>query len=215
MEAVIFDLDGVLVDSMPTHVLAWQSAFANVAEITVTDRDIYLLEGMRGIELITKIFDKTVGDRSLAHKILEEKNRVFRSIRRSNPFEGAAEMVERISCPKAVVSGSAKEDVETILDEAFGDSTFSAIVTADDVSAGNPDPRAFLEASKRLGVNPRASLVVENAPLGAVAAGRAGMECYIALNNTPLNRDDFGKFQEEKIFETTALLAKVLEGICQ
>ena len=56
-KAAIFDLDGVLVNSMPLHIKAWRSAFQEVAGISVTERDLYLLEGMRGAELIQKIFE--------------------------------------------------------------------------------------------------------------------------------------------------------------
>ena len=56
MKGVIFDLDGVLVDSMPTHFQCWKQAFENIAGIKVTQRQLYLLEGMRGIELIVKTF---------------------------------------------------------------------------------------------------------------------------------------------------------------
>ena len=214
MEAVIFDLDGVLVDSMPTHVRSWQSAFESIAGIKVTERDIYLLEGMRGMELIEKIFEQK-GDTGDAKKIHEEKNKVFRSIRSSDPFEGASEMLERISCPKALVSGSAKKDVEAILEEAFGSLKFATIITADDVKVGKPDPTAFLEAASRVGVSPRKAAVVENAPLGATAAKNAGMDCFIALNNTPLAFEDFrDKVPPERIFKTTGSLAKLLVGMC-
>lgn len=215
MGAVIFDLDGVLVDSMPAHVRAWQSAFESIAGIKVTERDIYLLEGMRGMELIMKIFEQRGGDNSRAKQVHDEKNRVFRSTRRSVPFAGAARMLERISCPKAIVSGSARADVEPVLDEAFGKSKFSAIITADDVKAGKPDPSAFLEAAKQLKISPQEAVVIENAPLGAGAARKAGMICFIALNNTPLAIDDFrSTIQEERVFKTTVSLAEILAGMC-
>jgi len=215
MDAIIFDLDGVLVDSMPTHVRAWQAAFESVAGVKVTKREIYLLEGMRGMELIMKIFGQKGKDNSLAKEVLDEKNRVFRSIRRSDPFDGAARMLDLITCAKAVVSGSAKADVEAILGEAFGKSKFSTIITADDVKVGKPDPTVFLEASRQLKVSAKKAVVVENAPLGAEAARRAGMGCYIALNNTPLERDDFGStIQDDRIFRTISSLADILVSMC-
>lgn len=215
MGAVIFDLDGVLIDSMPTHVRAWQSAFESIAGIKVTERDIYLLEGMRGMELIMKMFEQRGGDSLLAKQVLDEKNRIFRSARRSVPFDGAAKMLDRLSCPKAVVSGSAKADVEPILDEAFGKSKFSTVITADDVKAGKPDPFAFLEAAKQLKVIPQEAVVIENAPLGAEAARKAGMICFIALNNTPLAIDDFKSIvREDRVFKTTGSLAEILVSMC-
>jgi HAD superfamily hydrolase (TIGR01509 family) len=215
MEGIIFDLDGVLVDSMPTHVRAWQAAFESVAGVKVTEREIYLLEGMRGMELIMKIFGQKGKDNSLAKEVQDEKNRVFRSIRRSDPFDGAAKMLDLISRPKAVVSGSAKADVEAILGEASGKSKFSAIIMADDVKVGKPNPTAFLEAARQLKVSAQKAVVVENAPLGAVAARKAGMGCHIALNSTPLLRDDFrSTIQDNRIFRTTSSFSDFLVGMC-
>jgi HAD superfamily hydrolase (TIGR01509 family) len=215
MDAIIFDLDGVLVDSMPTHVRAWQEAFENVAGISVTERDIYLLEGMRGMELIARIFEKKGGDMSLAKKVNDEKNKVFRSTRSSRPFDGAAELLDRITCPKALVSGSARQDVEAIVKEAFGANKFAVTLTADDVNAGKPDPTAFVEAANRIGSSPSSVTVVENAPLGALAAEKAGMQCFIALNNTPLVPSDFGDIvKPEKMFRTTDSLGRILVGLC-
>ena len=212
MEGIIFDLDGVLVDSMPTHFKAWKEAFEEIAGIKVAERDVYLLEGMRGMELVEKIFDqKKVSDHSLVRKVHDEKSRIFKSIRSSEPFKGVREMIEDIKCAKAVVSGSTKHDVETILEEAFGKNKFNAIITADDIKKGKPDPSAFLEALNRMKVKPKDAVVVENAPLGAQAANNAGIACYVALNNTPLTRSDFkGIIPEERIFERTGQLRRVL-----
>jgi beta-phosphoglucomutase-like phosphatase (HAD superfamily) len=212
VEGVIFDLDGVLVNSMPTHVQAWKVAFIKIAGLEITERDIYLLEGMRGMELVEKIFEqKNFSDRSLARKVHDEKSRIFKGIRSSEPFEGVMEMIDCIRCAKAVVSGSSLTDVETILDEAFGKDRFDVMITADDIEKGKPDPSAFLGALRRMEVKPQDAVVVENAPLGVRAANNAGIACYVALNNTPLAMSDFkGIIAEDRIFEKTGMLRKVL-----
>lgn len=212
MEGVIFDLDGVLVNSMPTHFQAWKAAFSKVAGLEIAERDVYLLEGMRGMELIEKIFEqKNFSKRSLAQKVHDEKSRIFKAIRSSEPFEGVREMIAGMECSKAVVSGSTKNDVETILEEAFGRDMFDAIITADDTEKGKPDPSAFLDALERITVRPKDAVVVENAPLGVKAANSAGIGCYVVLNNTPLARSDFGgMIPQDRIFEKTGLLRKVL-----
>jgi beta-phosphoglucomutase len=212
VEGLIFDLDGVLVNSMPTHFQAWKAAFAKVAGIEIAERDVYLLEGMRGIELIEKIFEqKNFSERSLSRKVHDEKAQIFKEIRSSEPFEGVREMIAGMECSKAVVSGSTKNDVETILEEAFGRDNFDAIITADDIEKGKPDPSAFLEALERIKVSPKDAVVVENAPLGVMAANNAGIGCYLVLNNTPLSRSDFGgMIQQNRIFEKTGLLRNVL-----
>lgn len=212
MDGVIFDLDGVLVNSMPTHFQAWKQAFARITGLQVTERDIYLLEGMRGVELIKKIFEqKKFSDYSAVRKVHEEKSRIFKSIRSSEPFEGVQEMINGMKCVRAVVSGSTREDVETILEEAFGRDKFDAVITADDIEKGKPDPSAFLEALDRMKVRPENAIVVENSPLGAKAAKDASILCYVALNNSPLDRSDFaGIIPEDRIFDRTSHLREVL-----
>ncbi|HJS68648.1 MAG TPA: HAD family phosphatase [Nitrososphaera sp.] len=213
MQAVIFDLDGVLVNSMLTHFQAWKVAFAKIAGIEIAERDVYLLEGMRGMELVEKIFGQNnfSSNRSLARKVHDEKSKIFKGIRSSEPFEGVREIIDCIRCSKAVVSGSTRNDVETILEEAFGRGSFDVTITADDIEKGKPDPSAFLEALSRMKVEPRDALVVENAPPGVRAANSAGIACYVVLNNTPLVRSDFKSIiPEGRILEKTGLLRKVL-----
>lgn len=212
MEGVIFDLDGVLVNSMPTHFQAWKTAFAEIAGIEIDERDIYLLEGMRGKEIVEKIFEqRNFSNRSLVRKVYDEKSEIFKGIRSSKPFEGVREMLDCIRCAKAVVSGSTRNDVETMLEEAFGRDGFNVMITADDTKKGKPDPSAFLEALGLMEIKPADALVVENAPLGVKAANSAGIPCYVALNNTPLARSDFKDLiDEDRIFEKTGMLRNVL-----
>ena len=212
MEGVIFDLDGVLVNSMPTHFQAWKAAFAKIAGLEISERDIYLLEGMRGMELVAKIFkQKKLSNHSLARKVLDEKSKIFKKIRSSESFEGVKEMIGDMTCTKAVVSGSTKNDVETILEESFGKDRFDFTITADDIDRGKPDPSGFLEALKQMKIKPKDVVVVENAPLGIKAANSAGISCFAVLNNTPLSRSDFdGIISQDRIFEKTAMLRRLL-----
>ena len=113
MKGVIFDMDGVLVDSMPDHYQAWKTVFKEIANIDVDERSIYLLEGMRGSELVKKVLEqKRIRDYSIVDKLNKEKNEIFKKNRRSVPFDSVKEIVTSLKCSKAVVSGSARKDVE-------------------------------------------------------------------------------------------------------
>ena len=213
-DAVIFDLDGVLVDSMPTHVKCWQQAFGTIG-LSIAAGEFYRLEGMRGHELVRKILlEKGLpADKETISMVEKEKAKILAVMRKPEPLV-TLEMLERIRIPRAVVSGSGRSDVDLMLEEAFGSSLFEAIVTADDVYRGKPDPAAFREAAHTLGVDGGKVMVVENAPLGALAARDAGMECFIALNNSPLPRAEFdGLVPAERIFETTDAVLRHLVRI--
>lgn len=217
MRAVIFDMDGVLVDSMPPHVRSWVEAFSRIAGIKIERKTLYVLEGMRGAELVEKMFaEHGVSDTSLAGKVVEEKNRLFKQMDRPRAFEGVKEMIESLACAKAVVSGSNRHDVESLIDETIGKGRFDTIVSADDVSRGKPDPLAFQTALKKLGVPAKDAVVVENAPLGVRAANNAGIPCYVALNTTLLGRPDFaGVITTDRIFEKTSSLKGRLQELCR
>lgn len=213
-DAVVFDLDGVLVNSMPTHVKCWQQAFGTIG-LSIAASEFYRLEGMRGGELVSKILlEKSMpAGKETISRVEKEKARIFAMIRKTEPLV-TLEMLERIQIPKAVVSGSGRGDVELMLKEAFGSSLFDSIVTADDVDRGKPDPAAFREAARKLGLDSGKVVVVENAPLGALAARDAGMECFVALNNSPLPRAEFdGLVPAERIFETTDAVLRHLVRI--
>lgn len=213
--AAIFDLDGVLVDSMPLHVRAWRTAFESEAGVRTTERELYLLEGMRGAELVQKIFERNGlrdPDSILAKKVSEQKNRLFRAVKHDiKPFEGVREVIESLQCRKAVVSGSAKDDVVPIIERAFGKGAFELIITADDVQRGKPDPSSFLDAARRLQASASDSTVIENAPLGVQAARNGGLGCIVVLNNSPLVASDFeGLVWPDKILDSTASIKGVL-----
>jgi beta-phosphoglucomutase len=216
VRGVIFDLDGVLVNSMPSHSQSWVEAFLNVANVRIERRTLYVLEGMRGAELTEKILADHNSDLSLAKKVIEEKDRLFKQKDRPKAFEGAKEMVESLACLKAVVSGSNKHDVELVLDETIGKEKFDVIITADDIKKGKPDPTAFNTALSKLHVSATDVAVVENAPLGVRAANNAGIQCYVALNNTLLSRTDFeGIIPKDRIFEKTSSLEGLLKEMCR
>ena len=216
MRGVIFDLDGVLVNSMPDHYKAWKMAFKEITDIEVDERMIYLLEGMRGNDLVKKIFEqKNYDDYSIAQKVNERKNQIFKDILTPRTFDGVKELIDRLKCTKAVVSGSARKDVEVLIDRTFGKNNFDVIITADDIDRGKPDPIAFITALNRMKIDTAEAIVVENAPLGVEAAFKAGLQCIIVLNNTPLQMKDFKLMTDySRIFEETKYTAKLLETWC-
>jgi HAD superfamily hydrolase (TIGR01509 family) len=231
MRAIVFDSDGVLVDSMPSHYKAWKIAFKEVCNIDVDRRTIYLLEGMRGIDLVKKVFelknyhidsdDNNNNKQKIAEQVSQQKNEAFREILLSAPpqaYRGVKHLIMNlVGCKKAVVSGSAREDVETLLKKSLGKGNlFDTLITADDSEKGKPDPSSFMNALNKIKVPRSKALIVENAPLGVEAANNAGISCIVVLNNTPLNIQDFRSvISDDKIFKETISAAGYIEGWCK
>ena len=177
--AVIFDMDGVLVDSMPYHADAWIIVFSEIG-IYIKRQDVYEVEGSNHEGIVRMIFKKA--GRTPALEELEElshkKREIFTRINDVKVFEGIYDCLDFLKdrCLLGVVSGSDKGVVMEIIERFFPD-TFDAIVTGNDVKEGKPSPEPYLKAVGMLGVRKNECIIIENAPLGVESAKRAGLYC--------------------------------------
>ncbi|MGC2430122.1 MAG: HAD-IA family hydrolase [Nitrososphaeraceae archaeon] len=192
MKGIIFDLDGVLVDSMTAHYKAWKTALEEIASLQVDERSIYLLEGMRGIDLVEEIFKKyNYTDLSKTQVVIRRKDELFRSVMNIRPYDKVNEILQELCCIKGIVSGSAKQDVISIMNQCFQKNIFEIVLTGDDIMHGKPDPESFKLFLQRANLNPSEALVIENSPLGVEASNNAGIKPIVVLNNSPLSVNDF------------------------
>ena len=179
LKAVIFDMDGVLVDSMPYHADAWVTVFANVG-IKIQRDDIYKIEGSNHIGIIRLIFEKAgrIPRPEDFYKLAEEKKEIFSKINKVIVFEGIYELIDILKnkYALAVVSGSDKAVVKELIGRFF-QNTFSVLVTGNDVTEGKPSPDPYLKAVEMLKVQKNECIVIENAPLGVESAKKAGLYC--------------------------------------
>jgi HAD superfamily hydrolase (TIGR01509 family) len=179
LKAVIFDMDGVLVDSMPYHADAWISVFKDVG-INIRREDIYEIEGSNHIGIINLVFKKagrTPEPRDFL-KLAQKKQEIFSKINKVSVFDGIYECINSLKdrCLLGVASGSDRAVVIELIERFFPD-TFSAIVTGNDVKEGKPSPEPYLKVVEMLKVNKNECIVIENAPLGVESAKRAGLYC--------------------------------------
>jgi beta-phosphoglucomutase len=229
-KGIIFDMDGVLVDAMPFHCKAIQTAAKQEVNIDVAQRDVYLLEGMPGEDMVKELLrqkrytgniEELSNDDAdklnlLAHRIHERKKKVFQQINASAPINGAREVVSSIGCKKALVSGAAKQEVDSIINKYFGKDAFDVVVSGEDLEEGKPSPDPFRTALTKMGLTESEAIVVENAPLGVKAANNAKLKCIVTLNNTPLKLSDFeGLVAQESIFPNTSTAISFLKEYCQ
>jgi beta-phosphoglucomutase len=187
VRAVVFDMDGVIVDSMPYHFLAWYEALRPLG-VRVSCFDVYSKEGER--------WDKSLKDflrhakikptRKILKQIFLLRQKIFRKYFKRLLFKGAEEF---LNCLKekyrlGLVTGTPTVELNRILPKRVK-RLFESIVAGDHVKKGKPHPAPYLQAAKNLGVLPRECMVVENAPYGIESAKRAGMFCVAVTTSLP------------------------------
>lgn len=178
LKAIIFDMDGVLVDSMRFQADAWAKAFQD-AGINIVREDIYELEGSNDKRLIKSIFKEARKEPEPEHfERLPEKKRDLLEFDRIKPFEGIPECLDELKrhFRLAMVSGSNRNTVGKIVDKFFS-GYFDVVINGSDLERGKPDPDPYLKALEMLGLTKNECMVIENAPFGITAAKRAGLYC--------------------------------------
>lgn len=175
-DGLIFDMDGTLADTMPTHFIAWSRSM-DAQGIRFPEDRFYALGGVPAVNII----DMLAREQGLsvdAIKIAEEKEALFlellAEVRPVTPVKAIAEF-HREHIPMAVATGSEKWVAEKILRELGIWDWFGAVVGADCVENPKPAPDSYLKAAELIGVDPRRCHAFEDTKLGIEAARRAGM----------------------------------------
>ena len=192
IRAVLFDMDGVLYDSMGNHAVAWVQSMKKFG-INMTADDAYATEGARGVDTI-RYMVKQQQNREIteaeAQAMYDEKSRIFHSMPEAPIMPGILDLMEQIQqagISIGVVTGSGQKPLIARILRDFGKYVSPEhITTAYDVPRGKPNPDPYLIGLKKAGnLLPNEAIVVENAPLG-VRAGRAAGIYTIAVNTGPL-----------------------------
>ena len=191
-KAVLFDMDGVLYDSMPNHAIAWQQSMAKFG-IEMTAEDAYATEGARGVDTIRMMVKKQQErdiDYDEAQLMYDEKTRCFHAMKEAPVMPGVRELMQQMKANGltiGVVTGSGQRPLINRLLSDFAEYVDEAhITTAYDVTRGKPYPEPYLAGLKKAGdLQPYEAIVVENAPLG-VRAGVAARIFTVAVNTGPL-----------------------------
>jgi beta-phosphoglucomutase len=176
-EALIFDWDGVLVDSAKNYYAAYHKVLHDVG-IETTPREIYLREGQPTPQLMATLMAER-GIPSSESQIQEMVDRRRSYDIASGPrvfFPGVWDLLlelRKAGYKLAMVTGSSRKSVELLLDQER-ERCFDSVITADDITRPKPDPQSFALAVRELGLRPQQCLVVENAPFGIRSAKAAG-----------------------------------------
>ena len=192
IKAVLFDMDGVLYDSMPNHAKAWSTAVTEFG-LSMSPHEAYLHEGRTGHGTINILAQRHWGRNATTEemeRIYAAKSALFNTCPEPQPMPGAAQLLQSIrslGLTIVLVTGSAQHSLLTRLAHDFP-GIFSAerMVTAFDVKHGKPHPEPYLMGLEKAGVSASEAIVIENAPLGVEAAHTAGIYT-IAVNTGPLS----------------------------
>ncbi len=186
IRAILFDHDGVLVDSMPYHVEAWKRVMARHG-IEVEPLEILLAEGATTMEVAAELFHRHNKPASpdQVQAIVLEKRDEYLSNNATRLNEGVLRVLEYVKENRyrlGLVTGSIRSQVEPVIGPEIS-SWFDCIITAEDVERGKPDPEPYLRAIQKLHVAPSECLVIENAPLG-IRAGKSAGAAVVAITTT-------------------------------
>ena len=199
--AVLWDVDGTLIDSREYHWLSWRGALA-AESFELTREQFERTFGRRNEEILGAYFPGY--DAAEIARVGEAKEVAYRELVRSGGVEllpGVRRWLERLRAEgwlQALASSAPRLNLDAIVSALDLGHFFQGVASAEDVSEGKPSPQVFLAAASKLGVGPAACVVVEDAPAGTEAARRAGMRSIGVLSShTGLEADIVVRTLEE------------------
>jgi len=204
-KAFFFDMDGVLLDSLPNHITAWSKTLAQYG-IPFTARDCYLNEGRTSRDVIMLLANRhhvAISDDQL-EVIYQAKTAAYRAIGGGKAMKDMDKVLQVLTQHQAniwVVTGGGQLDLYEQL-EGFYPGVFNRhqFITAYDVTHGKPDAEPYLKAWERSGYPKDQCCVVENAPLG-IQAGKAAGLFTIGVNTGTLTREDLQAAGADQVFD--------------
>jgi beta-phosphoglucomutase family hydrolase len=187
IEAVLWDLDGVLVDTARFHYQAWCQLLSELGR-SLSEEEFRRTFGLRNDLILRDLLGEVSAEE--VKRLSERKEALFRqhAAGRVTLLPGAAELVRRSrdgGRRTALVTSTPRLNIDFVLEQVGLSGAFDTIVAAEDVLRGKPDPEGFLLAARRLGVAPQRCLVIEDAPGGVEAARRAGMHSLAVTTTRP------------------------------
>ncbi len=198
LAAVIFDFDGIIVDTEPIHYRSFQVILEPLGLGYSWDEYVARYMGFDDRDAFKEAFRS--GGRELDKNALEElislKARLFQDVvgEGVTPYPGVVELIESLAgkLPLAICSGALRSDVDPILSRLFLDKAFSVKVTAEEVAASKPDPASYALSVQRLAnifpdreIVPSSCVAIEDTPAGIASARRAGMPVLAVTNSYP------------------------------
>ena len=217
--AILFDMDGVLYDSMPNHSKAWSEAMEHFG-MHMTPHDVYMNEGATGHDTVCRISLRDRGfeaTESEIENVYGYKANIFHSLPEARIMPGAQEVFRKAAAAGLkilIVTGSGQKNlIERVQNDFKGYITRDLMVTAFEVKRGKPYPDPYLKGLALAGVPASQAVVVENAPLGIRAAVAAGIDT-IAVNTGPLEDEILKAEGPRMLMHSMQELSDRFESLC-
>ncbi|MDA9689844.1 HAD family phosphatase [Betaproteobacteria bacterium] len=202
VQAILFDFDGTLADTMHNHFLCWKQSLEEIG-VTLNERDYYPLEGAS----LGKIAEKFVGSREekIIEKIVKRKKQLYVAMHKNTPvsfYPGVLELIQFLTSkyPLAIVTAGHEDQLKKTVPKEFL-ALFKCLVCGDAVEKNKPSPEPYLKACEQLKMDPKACVVIENAPLGITSAKKAGCYC-IGIKST---------CEENQLLEADETITKITQ----
>ncbi len=219
--AILFDLDGVLIDSMRCHARTWREAIKTQLNIEIPEEYFLINEGRNSKDLLVAVIKEHQidVDDDTWQKVSDYRDQLFLAAFTPRLVNGAEELVQLLhgfGYRLGVATGSTQQVVEELLLKTGIRDYFSDLVSSEDVQFSKPDPQPYLMLLQQLQVRPEHALVIENAPLGIESAIAADLICLaVATTNAPellsdasrvfITLDEIGKFLEYEYSQTNGV----------
>lgn len=196
MKAVIFDMDGVIIDSEPIHFEVDMQTMKNFG-CSISKEELNKYVGTTNEYMFTDIKNKYKLNKSAEEIINYRCNLVKRKVIESDlvPIEGIRDLLKNLkdkNIPAAIASSSPRDFIEVVVSKFGIEDYFSCILSGEEVKNGKPAPDIYIETAKKLGIAPKECIVIEDSKNGVIAAKEAGMKC-IGFKNINSGEQDLSK----------------------
>ncbi|MDR2066261.1 MAG: HAD family phosphatase [Endomicrobium sp.] len=187
-KAVLFDMDGIIVDSMPYHFISWFETLKKY-NVRVRPSIIFEMEGAKWGHIIEVAFKDYQVELTpeIYSRICGQREELFKKYFKRDIFLGIPEFIKHLKAQNilvGLVTGSLRREAQNMLPKELYN-LFDTIVGGDTVTNAKPHPEPYLTAATNLKVNPQECLVIENAPYGIKSAKDANMVCYAIATSLP------------------------------
>lgn len=185
-KAIIWDMDGVLIDSGEYHFRAWRETLKKLMNTDISQAEFQRTFGQRNVEMLRSHFGHDLPE-EIVNNLSETKEARYRDLIKQNGIAlmaGVRDWLDQASAAgwrQAVASSAPRANIDAVIETVNIGAYFDAVISAEDVIKGKPDPEVYLAAAAKLNVIPVRCIVVEDAPVGISGAKYAGMKCIGVL----------------------------------